>query len=718
MRSGGVRMMFDQNQQTHPQRPYAQPGEADDEIDLMALLATLWRGKFWITLLTGLAVLAGGYYVYRIAVRKYTSIAVVVLDNRKQSVVDFSNVISGLSGDQASMNTEVAVLHSRNLAMKLVSALDLTRDPEFNAWLRPRSPYAWKTLVKRALGMNTTAPTPAPEQQLNSTVDQVLHAISVSNKRQSYVFDITVTTTSPTKSAEMANKLADLYILDQLDVKFEATQKATKWLTGRVAELKAKLEQAAEKVKAFNSRTTLVSPEALTLLNNQLKGLRERVVKAKNAAAGLAAHLGELKAARASGDLKKMVAVADDRALTHMLELVQAGTLQRDSLDARFDQIIARAKIESDRATSQAAALAQSVTSLEAQIAKQSKDLVTLQQLQREADASQQIYKYFLGRLKETSVQQGIQQADSRVLSAAVVPMAASSPRRELVIVLSGLLGFMAGAALILGREMMHNTFRTAEELESITGYTVIGQVPRIPVRRRRDMLDYVLEKPSSRAAEAIRNLRTSILLSNVDNPPKVVMSTSTLPKEGKTTQAIMLAQNMAAIGKKVLLVEGDIRRRAMSEYFDGPGERGLVAVLAGDATFDEVVYHDEQLNLDILIGEKPKINAADLFSSAKFAAFLREMRERYDLVVIDTPPVLVVPDARVIGPFVDAIIYSVEWNKTSKMQLRQGLAMFESVGLKVTGLVLNQISPKGMKRYGYGNYGSYGHYAKGYYES
>jgi succinoglycan biosynthesis transport protein ExoP len=162
----------------------------------------------------------------------------------------------------------------------------------------------------------------------------------------------------------------------------------------------------------------------------------------------------------------------------------------------------------------------------------------------------------------------------------------------------------------------------------------------------------------------------------------------------------------------------GDIRRRVLSNYLDITPDKGLVSVLSGDVSFEEAVQTDSKLGIDVLIGEKSKVNAADLYASERFQAFLKEARDRYDLVVIDTPPVLVVPDARVIGQHVDAVVYSVRWDSSSKSQVTTGLAMFESVGTKVTGLVLSIVDSRGMKRYGYGNYGGYGYAYSGYYEN
>lgn len=692
----------------------------DDEIDLFELVRTLWRGKWWILLTTFIAMVIGGYYAYRIAVPMYTASAVVALESRQEQVVDIESVMTGLSGDQATINTEVEVLKSRNLAHKLVLALDLLDDPEFNTALRENTGFSVGTLIsliKGVLGAQQPVTRKSDEALLEATTDRLIGAMSISNVRQSYVFRITAVTTSPTKSAAIANKLAELYILDQLEVKFEATEQATNWLTDRVSQLKDELELAEARVKEFNAGTELISAEALEAMNRQLKDLRDRIGESETAAEQGEAQLRRLSDALETGSLEAMAAAAQDRTLERVLDMITQGTTDRDAFDTRYGQIVDRARLERDRALAQIDTLEGSITDLENRIGSQSTDLVELQQLQREAEASRLIYEYFLGRLKETSVQQGIQQADSRILSNAVVPIRPSAPRKTMILAMSMILGSLVGAGAILLRELTQNTFRTAEELERITGYTVMGTVPKVPAKERAKILEYVLEKPTSQAAEAIRNLRTSIMLSNVDNPPKVVMSTSSLPSEGKTTHSLLLALNVAALGKRVLLIEGDIRRRVFAKYLEVASKKGLVSILAGEMSFEEVVHHDERLGLDVLIGEKPKVNAADLYASEKFNAFLRDMRHRYDLIIIDTPPVLVVPDARVIGKQVDAIIYSVKWDSTAKTQLAAGLNMFESVGVKVTGLVLSQVDPKGLKRYGYGNYGSYNTYS-GYYDN
>ena len=189
-------------------------------------------------------------------------------------------------------------------------------------------------------------------------------------------------------------------------------------------------------------------------------------------------------------------------------------------------------------------------------------------------------------------------------------------------------------------------------------------------------------------------------------------MSTSSVPGEGKTTQSLALAQNLAGLDKKVLLVEGDVRKRVFAEYFGIKNENGLIAVLQGDSALDEAVVFQDVLQTDVLMSERPRSNAADIFSSQAFKDFLNDARDIYDYIVIDTPPVLAVPDARIIGKLVDATIYTVRWDFTTQRQVTEGLKSLANVRVPVTGLVLGQVDLKGQKKYGYGEgigfYGSY----------
>lgn len=696
-------------------RQQVSTGQSDDTdmIDLGQLFRTLWCGKWWVALWISIALGFGGYYAYALAVPKYTTTAVVTLENRQEQVVDFESVVSGLGGDQTSINTEVEILRSRELIKKLVLKLDLVSDPEFNVALLDDTGLSFssgvgfvKTLV---LGAPQVVPAPTAEKTLDTVTTAVQAAIAISNIRNTYVFNVKTTTEDPEKSKQMANTLAELYVLNQLEVKFEATQRATLWLTERVADLQTDLERAEAAVKDFNAGTELISPEALEGLNRQAKDTRERLKAATERAELLATRLLLLDEAAVKGDRAELLRLADNPALS------QAKT---DEFDAKFAAFMQTETLGLARMQTRKAALSQSLATTEGQIARQSKDLVTLQQLSREAEAARSIYEYFLGRLKETSVQQGIQQADSRLLSHAILPEIPSAPHKVGILALAGVLGLLVGAGGLVLKEFLSKRFRTAQHLAASTGYTVLGQIPKFPGRKRKTVIQYLKDKPASAGAEAVRNLRTSVMLSNPDRPPQVIMLTSAIPGEGKTLLSLALTQSFSGLGKKVLLIEGDMRRLIFREYFNATDQStGLMSVLTGESPLLAAAQRAEMIGADVLLGGTTQANVADLFSSERFAALMVEARATYDIVIVDTPPVLVVPDARTIAQHVDALLFAVHWDSTDRSQVREGLHMLESINIHPSGLVLSQINIKGMKRYGYGGqYGAYSKYGQKYY--
>lgn len=694
----------------------------EDVIDLGQVLGVLWRGKFLIAAVATACALLGVYFSVFVATPVYRSTSVVILETQPAQIFDLESVVGGLSGESTELNSEVEVLRSRGLMRKVVEDLNLRADPEFNTDLQPAGGVdKLKSAVLGLFGSTEVSEVPAEQadrMETDEVIETLLQAIAVRNVPQSFVFEITVSSVSPVKAALIADRIAELYIENQIEVKFEATEKATVWLTDQVATLKQELEVAESRVAEFNAQSDLISLEDLQAQERQMKDLRDRIVTANVSVVAarqrIAAFEGVTDADRAT-----KVVVAQDSQLDRLFEALppEPTDEQARAFDQRFALLLERTQTDLIRATQQVAALEAAAIRLEAQNVQKSDDLIELQQLTREAEASRLLYETVLGRLKETAVQRGIQQADSRVLSNAVIPAEPSEPRVPLMVTLATLVGMIIGGAITLMREMRAQTFRTAADLEQTTGYTVMGQLPMVPARRRKDVIEYLAERPTSAAAEAVRNLRTSILLSDIDNPPQVILTTSSLPGDGKTTVSLSLAQNLTGLGKRVLLIEGDIRRRVFGQYLKTDQKQGLVAVIKGEAKLADCVINDPRVKADILIGEETKMNAADLFSSAKFAEFMAIAREHYDIIIIDTPPVLVVPDARIIAKHADAVLFAVKWDTTSKTQVQESLRMFESVGQKVTGLVLGQISPEGMKRYGYGGrYGSYAAYGSKYY--
>lgn len=713
--------------QPDDRRLTADPAEdLGDEIDLLAILRTLWRGKFFLAVCV---VLAGAYGWYRgnvVETPLFRATVTLALNFQTTPAVDLGAVMSGVSGDALSLNTEMEVISSRALIGQLVDRLDLVNDPAFNPWLAPPDDRlsvrsVLSSLARRATGAPPPEPEqpPGPEQQRQATISVVQDSVSATTTNRSYLFSISATAGDPDDAVMLANTLAEVYRDDQIQQKAAATETAAVWLSERTTELGREVEAAQDEINALRAESPLASPEALAALTAQATATEASRLDTEAALTAAERLLALIEAAADSSAAARAEATGDAqlRALAAEADAGDAAAILR--FDRRFDQVLQQARGDRDRLAAAVTTLRADAEAQAAQIAAATVAVTDITRREEELQATRLLYETFLTRLKETSLQAGGHQADARVLNEAI-DASQIAPRKVRILGIALMAGLMLGAGIVLLREFLQNTYRTADELERRTGITVLGQVPRIPARTRPDTIAYLADKPTSAAAEAIRNLRTSILLSNVDRPPQVILSTSSVPGEGKTTLAIALAQNLAGLDKRVLLIEGDIRRRTFTAYFpDAARNAGLLSVISRKVPLADAVWRHPVLKIDVLMGEKSSINAADVFSSESFRELMAELRTAYDFIIIDTPPVLVVPDARVIAPMVDSVIYAVNWDKTSRSQVDEGLKQLRTVNVHVTGLVLSQIDPKGMRRYGHGgNYGAYSRYAKGYYDA
>jgi capsular exopolysaccharide synthesis family protein len=686
----------------------------NDEIDLGHLVRTIWRGKWLIALFLVLFAVLGFLYASKIAERVYVSSATVSIENNQSRATDLDALVGGLSAEQPSLNTEIFLIKSRQLLRRLVVAEDLTSDPEFNPQLAEVSPFSIDGVKAMIFG----APEPKVytyDELIRIAVDRLRTRLTVTNPRQSLVFEIGVSTGSAEKSTVLANALAQTYINDQLLFKEEQSDEAIEFLGGRTVELQNELNEAELSVKDFAAGIELVSPEALIAKNRQVKELRDRLAALEATIARNEASAELFLSFDPSTATIADVALFENRVLSQLFPSIA----QNESNRTRFDDVFAleRSRAQTDLVQSQVqhAALTTAILDLEEEVTNESRDLLTLQQLQRESEATGEIYGYFLTRLKEAEVQQGTQQADARLLSAAVEPLRASSPRAMMITSIAGILGAMLASGLVLLRELNKGGIRTAADLQKLAELPVLGQIPIAPFKKRNKLLPFLKGRTNTPFSEAVRNLRTSLLLANPDEEPCVILMTSSVPGEGKSTTSISLANSLVGMGKSVLLMEGDIRKNTLSQYFDGAEAKTVE--LSGGVTFADSKMTVDGLGFDLMLGVRTEINAADFFSSQAFKDLIAVARKEYDHVIIDAPPVLPVTDARVIGQQVDAILFTVAWDATRTVVVDAGLSEISNAGLNITGLILTKIDGKKAKKYGgatrYGSY--YGEYLESY---
>lgn len=729
-------------------------GPSEGGLGLRALMTFVWRSR-WLILVGAIVGLMLSLVQIASMKATYTASATVLFKPEQRNIVDLQDVLTRPANDD--LRNQVEILRSKTLMSRVVDRLTLTEWPDFNPDLRGEEGWAsslqrladsrtyvpWDTLADLGIISLPPAPTQLSEAEIADARKVVARDILVANLKiepvpNSRVIRLSITLSRPAAAARVANAVAQEYITAQLDASLAATREATIWLSDRVEELKTELATAEAAVTTYRAELAERTGQTAAVLQQQLNSLNTAlaVASARTASANIR-HQQAREAMRNPGrisvvsDFQNSEVLTDARAKERELQtdraelsrLVPKGHDRLRLLDLRIEGQEAEIRNEAERivrslfseyraANDQEIDLRKQVTTLEQRLQAQEVEEVRLRQLEREAQASQLIYQNFLGRLKETTQQQKLEEADAVILSPAEAPGAADSASKKRI----ALMGLILGGGLGLGVSFLHdrlnNTFRSVEEVEEATGLQVLGTVPSVAKsRERRDVLRYVLDKPSSSLAEAIRSLRTSLLFSQVDEPPQVVMFTSTVPLEGKSTTSLLLALTSAQMGKSAIIVDCDLRRPSLSAFL---GERtrrtaGLRGVLDGSLSLTEATVVDPATGLSILSsqpGEGTVINAADVLSSDRFGQLLEDLRTRYALVILDAPPTLSVTDARVIAQRVDATLYCVRWDSTPRDAVAEGLREFRIVRPRIAGVVVTMVDADHTSRYGYRAYG------------
>ncbi|HEY0835745.1 MAG TPA: polysaccharide biosynthesis tyrosine autokinase [Azospirillum sp.] len=716
------------------------------EADLRHMLRTLWRRRVLLAVCLLLGASAAWAYVSGIT-PVYTATTQVMLDTRRPRVIDLKDVLSQLQPQLVTVNSEVEVLRSRTVAERVATALNLYDDPEFNPSLRAkpeesdlvRSVTALWNEVKTAIVGEKPEPQVDEETRRQAlragVVGGLLGRMSVAAVPQSLVIRISFNSTDPHKAARIANAFADAYVVEQLETKFEAVRRATTWLNSRLESLREAVVDSERQVVAYRTTTGLIESRGQLGAQQKLGELNSQLVVAQSKRAETEARISRietlLKTSRGSDALDE---VLDSPLVQHLKE--QEAQLAREASDllsryaerhpqmlkvrAELAQVRSRIASEVDRLVqglrgelvvlrSRESGLAGQIREVESRVLEQNRAEVRLRELEREAQANRAIYEAFLSRFKETGEQEHIQQADVRIISQAEVPGAPSYPRTRLLISAAAMLGLVAGTVLVLVLEQLDNTFRNRDQLEEATGLPALGLIPAIQsATGRRRVESYLSDNPASSFAEAFRITWFALKHSLPDDESKVVVVTSSVPEEGKSLTALSLARTAANLSLRVVLVDADLRRSSIAEMLNLQLDRGIADVLSGQATVDDVVVKDPRSNVDVLSGRPIKPRQLDLVASNSFAGLVADLRERYDLVVIDSPPTLPVADVQMLVQLADRTVFCVRWDKTPRESVVSALRMLMDVNANIAGTLLTRVNVRKHARYGYGDLGHY----------
>ena len=702
-------------------------------IDLFALLTGVLRRWKLIAAIT-LASLLATYGVTRLLPSRYSStVGILVFDPQGQidpAVLQkpVSPFVDALSSD--AMYTEINIIKSKSVALRVAKELNLDQDPEFQhnqlADLAARLGFPG---LSRALDDGTPtggSPEAAKAEKLDQAADALLKKLQVS--ADSYIINLSATAQDPVSARRLAAAIADDYLGSQREARQEALQRVAAWLKSRVDDLQSRVletETAIENLKAEkgirDGEFGNIREQQVTALNNQLASARADVDQKR----------GRLEQARHmvdnNGDFQGLTSPPFDGSLLSRLrqrqvELSWRATDLQNRLGAHHVGVVA---IQSELAglNKEIAAEVQHILSniqnaydvalrqqqaLEADLQKLTggndwESYQKLQQLQRLVTADRNLYQSYLSQYNDISQRRTLQDATARIISPASLPRAPDTSRRKLY-ALGGMLGLGSGLLLALLLEYRPGV-RTGTELEQSFGRRVLGIIPLVRQRNVRTLpydrlLRRMVDEPLSQFSEAVNAVRISLDLSNAK--PKVILVTSALHAEGKSTAAMLLAASSASTGKKTLLVDCDLRQQSTSEALQRKRGPGLSELLRGRADLMDVITRDP-VTLAYLIPAGTMVpNAADLLMSPRMRDLVTDLRREFDFIVMDTTPLLPVIDALVLASVADRVLVIVEWSHTPRAAISEAFKVLRPEAHRIAGIVLNKVDLAQMHRYGY----------------
>ncbi|MBU6299675.1 MAG: exopolysaccharide transport family protein, partial [Alphaproteobacteria bacterium] len=557
------------------------------------------------------AIVVTGIYVFHMT-PLYDASALVMLDQRENKVVDVNAVLSGLPTDATSIENQLQILRSRNLMSHVVDKLHLDQTSQAKAasfdivadvvyYLNPLHWFASDIVTKSKADLD--------QERRNDLIDGLLGAETVTEIGGSSAMKVIFRSANPETAAATANAIADAYVDDQLNAKFEATQKTSQWLADRLQQLQNQMQAADAAVQEYKAENNITeTATGGSILDQQLAQLNGQLVAARAQLAEAQAKYAKVRALQANGQAEEVAQVFQS-GMIEQLRQQQADLLRQKAqlattfgprhpkmldIESQIRNVDAKITEEVKRvvetvgndvsvANAQVQSLQSSLTQLEGQSAVQNKAKIKLSELQARSSSVHQLYDAFLGKFKEMQGQESIQTPDARIISRAVVPDSPAVPNKIRDLELAAVFGLLAGLAIAYLLERLDAGVRTTDQIETMLGVPVLSTLPELQgvENAGEQAADRVIDKPLSSFAEAVRGLQMGLVLSNVDQQPKVMLITSSVPDEGKTTVALALARTIARADKKVVLIDGDLRHPSLVKAVQlSNGREGLIEVL------------------------------------------------------------------------------------------------------------------------------------------
>lgn len=705
-------------------------GEDQDSVDLRAIFRRFWKDKF-IFLFTTLACgLLAAVLVSRVT-PQYTSMSQVLLDYGDQAAVVATQGGADRRLNDQVMGSQISILRSNTLLESVIAEVDAVAPGALAAIdTAEADPSAVRRLMSsvKAFVKPPAEDMPAEEEIARlARVDRltwaIRQALSVWRDGDSYVISISVQTPDPELSMLLAKSIADRYVGQQLESKRQSSAQAAEWIEQRVAVLRAQVQDAESAVEDYRARSIEDTGTSYEIITQRLVSLNDDLLDARAAVVAAESRLNEIERLQAdenfdaisglltSPSMQSLIAqridiLAEDAQWAKNFDETHPGRSQLATQLAEVNRAIETETIlavdaqrnEVQIARAREATMAQSLEDAEQQFLEISRSSNGLRQLEREADVVRNLYIELLNRQTETETKEQLQQANARIIERATFPGAPSAPRPKLMTVLGLMIGGALGTAIVAFRQMSRGTFGTITELERATGLPVLAALPERPWPNMRAALKEIDGDKMGATVESIRRLRNELSIGTLDGEPQSIALMSPLQNEGKTTSTVLLAHLAEKADQLVVVVDCDFRQNTIQREFQFPMKRDMRAYLEEDCTALEALYTDTGLGFDFMGLRQADPGVADTVTTESLRKLFDELKNYYDIVLVNCPAVLPAAESLVIAGAVDQRVMLVRHDDTPRAAMRRGLSILQNGGLDVSGQVLSRIDPKLLK--------------------
>ncbi|WP_024878644.1 polysaccharide biosynthesis tyrosine autokinase [Methylosinus sp. LW3] len=724
-------------------------GGESDAIDLRQLQDFFWR-RWKVVVATAIVVMAVAFLALLMVTPRFTATAQILLEPRKEKIFGAEQILPELNLETSNVDSQVSVIQSINLLRRVVEKEKLTLDKEFGQ-SQKLGLFGFLTGL-----FSSSEPAGKVDPQAGEIPPDVLasikrlrEALDVQRVNRTFVLSISVTSEDPVKAVRLTNAVADAFVVDRLDARYDAAKRASSWLAERMESLRETLRLSEEAVADFRKAHNLVTTNAdakVTISEQQLSELNGKLIAARAETAEKRAKYEQVaQVMQKGGNLQAIPDVVRSTVIAELRKqqaevarkeadliarydvqhpsLINTRSEKRDierSIAAEVQRILVNLKNDFEVAKSREESLDVSLKQITGETGIDGGVGVRLRELERINAANKTLFENFLSRAKITQEQSTFEENEARVISPAIKPNAPSFPKKGLVLALAGVVGLLIGIGGAVALDMLNSGFLSSREIEEKLGTPVLASLPLLSAKDREvdgkvlEPARYVVAKPLSRYAESIRNIRVGIQMADVDNPAKVILVTSSFPSEGKSTLAQSLAWSAVKAGMRVMLIDGDLRHPSISKQFGAEAKPGLVDFLTSAVPLEQAVIRLDDLTI-LPAGSKSQ-NPPDLLGSERMRQLIEKLRELFDYIVVDSPPVGPVIDAKVLASLADKVVFSVRWRMTPRETVAEHIQYFMQQH-KLAGAALSLVDESQAPRYGaYSQY--YGHYYKKYYQN